>query len=221
MLLERPVVCLVTDRRQMARADEAFGVVLARLAEVTRTASDAGVDMVQVRERDLDTSRLVDLVSSMVDIARGSMTRVVVNDRLDVALACGAGGVHLRSDSISPAAARSITPAGFLVGRSVHRVEDAVAYAAAVDYLVAGTVFPTSSKPGATPLLGVQGLREIVRAVRTPVLAIGGVTLEHVPQIAAAGAAGFAAISLFLTSVSMANVVALARTQFDIARATS
>jgi thiamine-phosphate pyrophosphorylase len=138
-----------------------------------------------------------------------------------VALACGAGGVHLRSDSISPAAARSMSPPGFLVGRSVHGVEDAVAHAGAVDYLVAGTVFPTSSKPLAAPRLGVRGLREIVQAVRTPVLAIGGTTIERMPQIAAAGAAGFAAISLFLASQSMADMVADARARFDITRATS
>jgi thiamine-phosphate diphosphorylase len=221
MLRDRPIVCLVTDRRRESIDGDAFDVVLARLAELARSASDAGVDLIQVRERDLDTSRLAELVSTIVDTVRGSTTRVVVNDRLDVALACGAGGVHLRSDSISAAEARSMSPAGFLVGRSVHGVEDAVAHAAAVDYLVAGTVFPTPSKPGATTLLGVHGLHEIARAVHKPVLAIGGVTIEHVPEIAAAGAAGFAAIGLFLGSLSIAEVMAVARTQFDIAGAPS
>ena len=119
-----------------------------------------------------------------------------------MALACGAGGVHLRSDSIAPAAyaasgfnrtpGASRTPADFLVGRSVHQLAEAVEHAPAVDYLIAGTVFPTVSKPAADRLLGESGLSRMAAAVRVPILAIGGVTLERVPAIAASGAAGIA-----------------------------
>src|SRR5204862_3337829 len=124
----------------------------------------------QIRERGLDASVLSALVSEAVTLARGSAARVLVNDRLDVALACGAHGVHLRADSIPPSAARAIAPAGFLVGRSVHRVEEAVSVSGEVDYLIAGTVCPTASKPGAHRLLGFAGLREIAAAVPVPVL---------------------------------------------------
>jgi thiamine-phosphate pyrophosphorylase len=222
MRLERPILCLVTDRRRLAGADEAFETARVRLGHLARAAVDAAIDFIQVRERDLETARLVDLVSDLVDIARGSTTRIIVNDRVDVALACGAGGVHLRSDSIAPAAARSMASvagsnvADFLVGRSVHGLAEAVEHAPAVDYLIAGTMFPTISKPTADRLLGESGLRQIAAAVRVPILAIGGVTIERVPAIAATGASGVAGIGLFLPSaVSMQQVVAAVRAQFD------
>jgi thiamine-phosphate diphosphorylase len=141
----------------------------------------------------------------------------VVNDRLDIALATGAGGVHLRSDSIPTLAARSIVPAGFVIGRSVHDAAEAASGAAGTDYLIAGTVFPTPSKPTGQRLLGTSGLTDVVRAVRVPVLAIGGVTVERADQIAATGAAGLAAISLFLPSRnrSMKQVVEELRARFD------
>ena len=216
MRLERPLLCLVTDRRRLAAGDETFETVRVRLSQLARDAVDAGIDLVQVRERDLETARLVDLVSDLVDLARGSSTRIIVNDRLDVALACGAGGVHLRSDSIAPAAARAMAPPGFLVGRSVRQLAEAVEHAPAVDFLIAGTVFPTVSKPGADRLLGERGLSEMAAAVRVLILAIGGVTVERVAAIAASGAAGIAGIGLFLPSAISARAVAAAvRAQFD------
>ena len=227
MRLERPILCLVTDRRRLAGGDETFETGRARLARLARDAVDAAIDLIQVRERDLETAKLVDLVADLVDIARGSATRIIVNDRLDVALACGAGGVHLRSDSIAPAAYAasgfnrtpgvSGTAADFLVGRSVHHLAEAVEHAPAVDYLIAGTVFPTVSKPAADRLLGETGLKLMAAAVEVPILAIGGVTLERMPAIAASGASGVAAIGLFLpSSTSMAEVAAMVRAQFDM-----
>jgi thiamine-phosphate diphosphorylase len=214
MRLERPIICLVTDRRRLVGGDASFHAARVGLAELAREAVNAGVDLIQVRERDLQTAHLVDVVGDLADIVRGSPTRVVVNDRLDVALACGAGGVHLRSDSIPPAAVRSAAGSGLLIGRSVHRLDEAIEQAAAVDYLIAGTVFPSASKP--ICLLGESGLSQLARAVSVPVLAIGGVTVERVARIAAAGASGVAAIGLFLPSASsMTHVVAAVRAQFD------
>ena len=143
---------------------------------------------------------------------------MVVNDRLDVALASGAGGVHLGADSISVDAARRLAPPGFAIGRSVHSVEEAIA-AEGADYLFAGTVFPSASKPQATRWLGVDGLRAIVRTVRAPVLAIGGINGERIDAIAAAGAAGFAAIGLFSGAggslIALRQLVGDARRRFD------
>ena len=119
------------------------------LLQQARHAVDAGIDYLQVRERDLEAAALADIVQELVSIARGSATRVLVNDRLDVALACGAAGVHLRGDSIQAPAVRQLVPAGFVVGVSVHTVAEAVAAASSADYLVAGTVWPTDSKPSA------------------------------------------------------------------------
>jgi thiamine-phosphate pyrophosphorylase len=220
MRLERPIICLVTDRRRLVGGDDRFHVACVRLAELARHAVNAGVDLIQIRERDLQTAQLVDVVGDLADIARGSPTRIVVNDRLDVALACRAGGVHLRFDSIPPAAVRSVAGSGLLIGRSVHKLEEAVEHASAVDYLIAGTVFPTPSKR--TCLLGESGLRQMTKAVGVPVLAIGGVTIERVARIAATGASGVAAIGLFLTAASsMTGVVAAVRAQFDTVRAAS
>jgi thiamine-phosphate diphosphorylase len=128
---------------------------------------------------------------------------VVVNDRLDVALAAGAHGVHLKSSSYPPARVRAITPAGFLVGRSIHSAQDAIGLSATVDYVIFGTVFPSSSKPGRTPV-GPAALAEAVLATPIPVLAIGGVSAETAELVAEAGAAGIAGIGLFATCATTA-----------------
>jgi thiamine-phosphate diphosphorylase len=199
-------ICLITDRRQRDPIAQA------------RQAVAAGIDLIQIRERDLDSAALAALVRAVVRIARGNgSTRVVVNDRLDVALACEADGVHLRADSIAAATVRSAAPKPFLVGRSVH-TRDQAREAGPVDYLIAGTVFRTSSKPADVPLLGLDGLGAIVRAATAPVLAIGGITVERVSEIAAAGAAGFAAIGLFAGVEPLTSVAEAARMRFDTTR---
>src|SRR5262249_61692260 len=187
-----------------------------------RGVLDAGAALVKDREHGLDAASQVALTAEAVQIARGSGTHVVVNDRLDVAIAAGADGVHLRADSIPIAGARAAAPPGFLVGRSVHELAEAVR-ATGADYLIAGTVFPSESKPGSSRLLGEEGLAAITRSVQMPVLAIGGVTLEHVPAVAAAGASGIAAIELFMGKEAVGGwrsgpadlVVATARARVD------
>jgi thiamine-phosphate diphosphorylase len=196
--------CLVTDRK---RAD---------VLEQARRAVDAGVDLIQIRERDLEAAPLADLVTAVLGVTRSSSTRVVVNDRLDVALSCGADGVHLRSDSIAAADARRLAPRPILVGRSVHSAAEA-ASAGDVDYLIAGTVFATSSKPGAA-CIGLDGLRTIVRAAAAPVLAIGGIDAARLRDIAETGAAGIAAIGWF-SSGPLSEIVVAARAAFDTAKA--
>jgi thiamine-phosphate pyrophosphorylase len=219
------MICLVTDRRRLAGAGAGPAAARAGLVAQARRAAEAGVDLIQVRERDLEARELAAIVADLVAVTRGSATRIIVNDRLDVALACGAGGVHLRADSIPIAAARRLAPAGFLVGRSVHGVAEAIG-AAAADYLIAGTVFASASKPAGTALLGIDGLRAIAAAVARPVLAIGGVDEHCFDELAAAGAAGFAAIGLFMAShpdaeaggcgvAELRQVVKKARSRFD------
>jgi len=224
------ILQLVTDRRQLCRGCDERAAARCVL-EQAKHAVDAGVDLIRVREGDLEARPLADLVARIVEIARGTRTQVVVTERLDVALSCGAAGVHLRADSMSPAAVRTIAPPGFLVGRSVHSAEEAVEAAEAaanrpaVDYLVAGTVWTTSSKPPGTRLLGPQGLAHLAAAVRVPVLGIGGITLNRIPEVARAGAAGFAAIGLFMErsegpdgcrAAPMGAVVAAARAAFGL-----
>ena len=190
--LPRPLICLVTDRH---RVDPPGAGSLLRLIG---HAAMAGVDIIQVRESGLDDRQLAGLVREVLAAVAGTPTRVVVNDRVDIALATRAHGVHLRGDSINAARVRQLAPSGFLVGRSVHTRSEALAAAhSGVDYLVAGTVYPTASKAQGSPLLGLAGLGELVRAVAVPVLAIGGVVADRVGDLAASGAAGVAAIGVF------------------------
>ncbi len=189
--------CLVTDRRRLAGAGASFDHARHLLLAQLENAIQNGVDFIQMRERDLESGQLAALVDAALALARGTPSRILVNDRLDVALACGADGAHLRADSIAAADARRVAPAGFLIGRSVHAPGEAAA-AEGCDYLIAGTVFPSPSKAAGSAVLGIEGLREIVRASRAPVLAIGGVTADRFDDVAAAGAAGVAGIGLFL-----------------------
>jgi thiamine-phosphate pyrophosphorylase len=190
----------VTDRRRLASRLGRPGDGWTCLVELAAAAAAAGVDVIQVRERDLPARSLLELTSACIDAVSGTRTRILVNDRVDVALAAGAAGVHLRSDSVPAALVRATAPKGFLIGRSVHGVDEARAEAApgAADYLVLGTMFPTVSKPAGETVIGPEALRQTVRAVTLPVLGIGGVTDENLPALASAGAAGFAAIGWFI-----------------------
>lgn len=196
---DRPVLCLVTDRTRLAAGSPAAAPVDAVVAQVG-AAAHAGVDLVQIRERDLPARELFALVVRCLDAARRTPARIVVNDRADVALAAAAHGVHLRDDSIDAARLRAIAPAGFLLGRSVHSEAEAAAAArrGGLDYLILGSLFETPSKAPGQPTLGLGGLGLIARAVDLPVLAIGGITLDRLPAVIRAGAAGVAAIGLFV-----------------------
>jgi thiamine-phosphate diphosphorylase len=124
---------------------------------------------------------------------------MLVNDRIDVALAAGAGGVHLPGGAVSSARVRAIVPQSFLVGRSVHSAGEAIEAAldGGCDYLVFGSVFATRSKPAGHAVAGLDALAGVCAAVQLPVLAIGGITPARVPDLVRAGAAGIAAIGLF------------------------
>jgi thiamine-phosphate diphosphorylase len=192
MTFSVPVICLVTDRGRLSRPTDDDLVCLAA------SSAAAGVDLIHLRERDREARALVVLARRMVAATSGSRTRVVVNDRADVAMAAGAGGVHLRADSAAADRVRAMSPRGFIVGRSVHSAAEAVRAAeTGVDYLVMGTVYRTKSKEPTAPLAGIRGLEEVCRSVSVPVLAIGGITIDTLGDIAAAGAAGIAAIGLF------------------------
>jgi thiamine-phosphate diphosphorylase len=191
-LAVRAVVCMVTDRQRIQ------GGSAEALVRHVGAAARAGVHLVQVRERDLEARALTDLVARCVDAVAPTRTRILVNDRLDVALAAGAHGVHLRGDSVAAARVRALAPRSFLIGRSVHAVAEAVraSEGGGLDYLLFGTVFETGSKPGLTAV-GPAALAHVAAATRLPVLAIGGLTIETLPGIGETGAAGFAAIGLF------------------------
>jgi thiamine-phosphate pyrophosphorylase len=198
--LPRPCVCLVTDRSRLPppldpTADPpALDPLVARLV----LAGEAGIDLLQIREPDLSAAQLIGVVRDVRARLGGSAARIVVNERVDAALAAEADGVHLKSDSIPTALVRRDVPAAFLVGRSVHTVDEArTAAAEGADYLIFGTVFPSGSKPRGHRTAGLEALAAVTQAVQVPVLAIGGISLNTVAAAAEAGAAGVAAIGLF------------------------
>ncbi|HEX8029968.1 MAG TPA: thiamine phosphate synthase [Vicinamibacterales bacterium] len=188
----------MTDRRRLgaaigARPERWLDV----LREQVQAAARAGIDLVQVREPDLEAGELAALVRSLMRLIDGTATRLLVNDRVDVALATGASGVHLKEQSMLPSEVRRIAPPGFLIGCSVHG-SAAVAARKSADLLIAGTVRPTVSKP-LVDYLDEAGLRRIVEAAGTqPVLGIGGLDVPSIPLLAATCAAGMAAVGAFI-----------------------
>lgn len=216
------ILHLITDRRRLAGRETSWDAQRRCLLRQVQFAAEAGVAVVQLREPDLDTRRVWALAQDMVGLVAGSRTRIVVNDRLDVALAAGAHGVHLRGDSMAPAVVRRLVPPAFLVGFSVHDADD-VAAGEAADYLIAGTVWATPSKLASHRLLGLDGLRRVVCATRVPVLAIGGVTEARLTDVSGTGAAGAAAIGMFIGERTAADTRGEcgARPLHDLARIAS
>jgi thiamine-phosphate pyrophosphorylase len=205
----RPIVMLVTSRARLAacaglRPDDLERVIPLLVSQVEMAAT-AGVRLIQLREPDLDTRTLMRVARSVRRVVDGASTKLVVNGRPDVALAAGLDGVHLPEQGLPDDRVRTLLPPPAIVGRSVHRSTTGL-NAGAIDYAVFGTVFGTTSKSPGHPLAGIEGLRRAVEGASVPVLAIGGITLEHLGDIAATGAAGFAAIGLFVPPSGSSSV---------------
>ena len=186
----------ITDRRQFGDDD---GVACARLEEAARVWAQAGVDVIQVRERGMTDRDLAALVRRIMAATAGTPCAVVVNDRLDIALAAGAAGVHLPASGLPAARVRGFVPPSFSIGRSVHGPAEArqAEQEGGCDYLVLGTIFASRSKPGGHRVAGIGALTAACEAAVLPLLAVGGMTLDTASAAFAAGAAGLAAITLF------------------------
>ncbi len=206
------ILCYVTDRRSLpvARSSASHGpdsgesaeYLENALVETIRNAAATGVDWIQIREKDLEGRALATLVRRAMDATRGMGAKILVNDRLDVALAAGADGIHLGEASLPVEALaewrRSAGRGEFQIGMSCHSVESArAAERGGADYIIFGPVFATPSKTSFGPPQGIACLREVCSTVRIPVLAIGGVTLKNTDSCIEVGAAGIAAIRLF------------------------
>ncbi len=199
--------CYITDRHALGPKP---------LLPLIREAIQAGVDLVQIREKDLGTRELLELVKTAVESAQGTRTRIVVNDRLDVALALGAAGVHLGTRSVPVRVVRELVPKDFVVGVSCHSLEEALAAeSAGAHYLVLGPVFETPSKLPYGPPLGLIKFKEVATRVKIPVLALGGLTVERVKPCLEAGAAGIAGISIFQNCDSLEDRVRELRAEFS------
>jgi thiamine-phosphate pyrophosphorylase len=225
-----PLLCYVTDRRSLSELQTAEHLetippkidaaeTRERLLKKTEAATVAGVDWIQVRETDLSGKDCSSLTrealqrAAKISASQDTATRILVNDRLDVALAERAGGVHLGEKSLPLAEAKRLVESrgewkDFIIGVSCHSFEAArAAESSGADYLFFGPVFATPSKAVFGAPQGVERLGEVCRVVSIPVLAIGGITLANAADCLAAGASGIAAIRLFQDAPDMSSVV--------------
>jgi len=212
----------VTDRRALEAAPVASDSLpgdpaplrALSLRDSIRRAAAAGADWIQIREKDLEARALVELARFAAAETRGTAARVLVNDRLDVALAAAAAGVHLGEKSLPLEMTiewrRSAGRLNFTIGVSCHSLESArAAERGGADYIFFGPVFATPSKAAFGPPQGIERLREVCASVEIPVLAIGGVNLENARACVAAGAAGVAAIRLFQDAKDKTELAAI------------
>ena len=208
---QSPLLCYVTDRRSLPVANSADSIEA--LTRKIEEIISAGVDWVQIREKDLSARELASLTRKSLRIApsssakRSRSVRILVNDRLDVAIAERADGAHLGEQSLPVQGAKQLVlstsphaskAADFLLGVSCHSPEAArAADGSGADYIFFGPIFATPTKARFGVPQGLERLAQVCRAVAIPVIAIGGITLENAASCVSAGAAGFAAIRLF------------------------
>jgi len=191
---------LISDRR-LRPIEELWG-------DLPRAAR-AGLTDLMIREKDLPGGPLLTLVREAIARARPEGIRVTVNDRVDVAIAAGADGVHLGVAGLPAADARTLGRGELRVGVSTHSLEELRAASEAVaDYVTFGPVFPTASKAAYGPPVGVPALRRAVDETALPVLALGGITAERAPELRGVGIAGVAAIGAILLAPDPAGAVA-------------
>jgi thiamine-phosphate pyrophosphorylase len=206
--LSKPVTYLITSGAATPAttpSTEDFSAIL----ELVAAAVDAGVSLCQLREKNASARVLTELVSRAVALTRGSATKLLVNDRADIARAAGADGVHLTSASLRAATVRKTLGEDLLIGVSTHSLDEArVARDDGADFVVFGPVFETSSKQRYGEPQGVRRLERVIKELKPfPVIALGGVNLDNVGQCLTAGASGVAGISLFADPSKLAEVV--------------
>jgi thiamine-phosphate pyrophosphorylase len=171
------------------------------LADLVRTALDAGVRLFQLRMKTSETRTLYEMAAVLCPLVQKGGGIFIVNDRVDVAKAIGADGVHLGQEDLPLADARAILGPGRLIGISTHNLAQAAgAEAGGADYIGYGPVFPTATKENPDPVVGVDGLREVRARTRMPVVAIGGITAKNAGDVRAAGADGVAVVSAVLSA---------------------
>jgi thiamine-phosphate pyrophosphorylase len=222
---QSPLLCYVTDRRSLPGTSPADSIeaLTRKIAEIAA----AGVDWVQIREKDLTARVLASLTRKSIEIAAMSpakssrATRVLVNDRLDIAIAERAAGVHLGEKSLPVSEAKRLVEsalrgkavdASFLIGVSCHSLESAqAAERDSADYIFFGPVFTTPSKETFGPPQGLARLTQTCREVAIPIIAIGGITLENAESCIGAGAAGVAAIRLFQDGLDPVGILSKLR----------
>ena len=186
-----PIVYPITDARAGRTSH----------SEQVRAFAEAGASVIQIREKLASPAEFYEAARESVRVAHSLGARLIINDRLDIAMAAGADGVHLGQTDLSPDRARILMGPDAIIGYSTHTLEQALeAVSMAVDYIAVGPIFSTATKENPDPVVGLSLIREVKARVRSPLVAIGGITLERVAEVIAAGADSAAIISdLFVT----------------------
>jgi len=195
--LSKPILYLIT-RGATTEATTANDPAFARILNQVSAAVSAGIDLIQIREKQLTAEVLFKLAAAAASLTRKTATQLLVNDRADIAAGAGADGVHLTTQSLDAAVIRRTFGAEFLIGASTHSLDEARAARVHADFVVFGPVFETPSKRGFGPPKGLAELAAIVQSVRDfPVIALGGISSANAAECLRAGASGIAGITLF------------------------
>jgi len=198
-LAARLRLIVVTDRHAAAPRS---------VVEVVQAALAAGAPAIQLRDKEASARELLEGGRALLPLAREAGALFFVNDRVDVALALGADGVHVGPADLPVGALRSAVPHDFLIGTSTDDPESAVALEAdGADYIGCGTVYPTATKPDAGYVIGLEGLDRVARAVSAPVVGIGGITPERASAVARTAASGIAVVSAVMGAADVSRVV--------------
>lgn len=204
--MKRPVAMLVTGGERLLGSGQPSENVVRDVISLAVAWAKAGVDIVQIREAWLSDRGLVELVRLTVDRLSSFDTKVIVNDRPDIALSANADGIHLKDEPLAIERVRPYWPRDWLVGRSVHDVNgvNEIRGTGYIDYILAGTVKSTPSKPGRMTL-GFHGLKKIAAATEIPVLGIGGLEFSDSLNVAKTTASGVAGVRLFMNGAKLSD----------------
>jgi thiamine-phosphate pyrophosphorylase len=180
-------LCFIADTEALVGMD---------VLHIIGEAVAGGATLIQLRTKKRETREFLQVVTKAAELLRARKIPLIINDRVDIALACEAGGVHLGQSDMPLPYARKILGKKKIIGISVNTLDEAsAAEKEGADYLGVGPIFPTSSKIDVPPVLGLEGVREIRAKIRIPILAIGGINGANVAAVISAGASGVAVIS--------------------------
>lgn len=213
MKLPNIKLCLITDRKQLLSTfpnNQLFDLntTLFHLLNFCQTAAQAGIDIIQVREKDLLTNQLSEFVIKLNKQVKNTNTIILVNDRLDIALSCEADGIHLPSNSFPINKVRKLVGKKFIISVATHSIKEAQQAAeAGADYVLFSPIFDTPSKTIYGPALGLAVLEQAVKSVKCPIIALGGINKSNAKAVLDCKVAGLAAIRLFLESSDLPGLV--------------
>ncbi|MEN3333643.1 MAG: thiamine-phosphate pyrophosphorylase [Blastocatellia bacterium] len=202
---QTPLVYLITDRQMLPRQSRSPEPT--ELIDFLTAALAAGVDLIQLRERDLPARAVLTIADALAPLAEQTGAAILINDRADLA-ACACTGVHLTTRSLKADAIRRAFGAHMLIGASTHNLAEARAAASeGADFIVFGPVFETESKKAYGSPVGLAALQEVAEQMTIPVIALGGIKPNNFHHTLAAGAAGIAAISMFVEAGDLRSLI--------------